>query len=858
MATVLEPPTSYDTLLPPSFHTSASYVIPDIKTMTLLAVFFVCIVAAGQAWATDALAQATVSPEKLMEQGQSAYQQGAFTQAMQYWTEAGRRYERDGKTREQIKAQVNLTQALYQTGHYKEAGSLLVDSGKQADRIGDPLFKAIVQGRLGSVLFALGENKEALRAIEEGLASARALDNSALAATMLNDQGNILTADERYSSAVAAYTESSILAKASHQPSLTTIALINAGRATIQEGALDTAKARLDIAAQEIASMPDSFDKANAWLSLGDAYEEIVRPRIGDVSSRNVVQRTLLAAKSSRGVELQPGTPPTQGPAATTPPLDTQPSQKKPSPLPAPLEKKGDIGEPVLRQAADAYWNAIQIATKIGDSRNESYGWGYLGHLYEMQHRTDEALDLTRRAILAAQQVTSPESLYRWHWQTARLLRSKGQINEAMAAYQRAIETLQPIRSEFMVGGQNRRFSFRETTGNLFFELSDLLLQRASSTPDLAARQHLLGQAQDTVERYKAAELQDYFRDECVATARSTSTAVAQESKSTAIVYPIILADRMELLVSMPDGLKQFIVPVTGEQLTEEIRAFRLGLEDRSNNAYRSHAQTLYQWLIRPMEADLTNAHITTLVFVPDGPLRTIPMGPLHDGSKFLIERYAVATTPGLTLTDPRPLNRKQIRFFSMGLTEAVQGFPALPYVGNELKAVQAIYGGKQVLNEEFRAGKVEHDLNEQPYNMIHIASHGKVESDVTKSFVLTFDDRITMDRLSHLVGLFEMRTVPLELLTLSACETAAGDDRAALGLAGMAIKAGAKSALATLWFIDDEATAELITEFYKNLQDPVISKAMALQQAQLTLLKNPERAHPGLWAPFLLINNWL
>jgi CHAT domain-containing protein/predicted negative regulator of RcsB-dependent stress response len=826
--------------------------------MTLLAAFFVCIIVANPAWTPGALAQETVSPENLMEQGQSSYQQGAFTQAMQSWTEASRRYERDGKTREQIKAQVNLTQALYQTGHYKEAGSILVDSGKQADRIGDPLLKAIVQGRLGSVLFALGDNEQALRAIEEGLASTRALDNSALAATMLNDQGNILTADGRYSSAVAAYTESSILAKASHQPALTTIALINAGRATIQEGTLDTAKARLDIAAQEIVSMPDSFDKANAWLSLGDAYEEIIQPRIGDVSSKNVVQRTLLAAKSTRGVELQPGTPSAQGPTATTPPSDKQPSTKIPVPLVSPPEKKGEIGAPPLRQAAEAYWNAIQVATKIGDSRNESYGWGYLGHLYETQHRTDEALDLTRRAILAAQQVSSPESQYRWHWQTARLLRSKGQINDAMAAYQRAIETLQPIRSEFMVGGQNRRFSFRETTGNLFFELSDLLLQRASSTPDLTARQHLLGQTQDTVELYKAAELQDYFRDECVATTRSKSTAIARESKTTAIVYPIILADRMELLVSMPSGLKQFIVPVTGEELTEEIRAFRLGLEDRSNNAYRPHAQKLYQWLIHPMETDLANAHITTLVFVPDGPLRTIPMAPLHDGSKFLIERYAVATTPGLTLTDPRPLNRKQIRLFSMGLTESVQGFPALPYVGDELKAVQAIYGGKQVMNEEFRAGKVEHDLNEQPYNMIHIASHGKVESDVTKSFVLTFDDRITMDRLSHLVGMFEARTVPLELLTLSACETAAGDDRAALGLAGMAIKAGAKSALATLWFIDDQATAELIAEFYKNLQDPAASKAVALQQAQLTLLKNPERAHPGLWAPFLLINNWL
>jgi CHAT domain-containing protein/predicted negative regulator of RcsB-dependent stress response len=818
-----------------------------MKTITLMAFLCSCLLMANQAWA-PALAQETVDPEKLMEQGQSAYQQGAFAQALQFWTEAGQGYERDGKTREQIKAQVNLTQALYHTGRYKEAGSILVDSGKEADRIGDQLLKAVVQGRLGSVLFALDNNEKALRAIEEALASARVLDNSALVATLLNDQGNILTADGRYSSALAAYTESSILAKASHQPALATIALINAGRATIQEGSLDTAKARLDIAAQEIASMPDSFDKANAWLSLGDAYEESVHPRIGDVSASNVMQRTLLAAKGSRGVELLPGTPSAQGPAATTPPSDGQPSQQSPSRVPA----------LPLRQAAGAYWNAIQVATKIGDSRNESYGWGYLGHLYETQHRTDEALDLTRRALLAAQQVNAPESQYRWQWQTARLLRSKGQINEAMAAYQRAIETLQPIRSEFMVGGQNRRFSFRETTGNLFFELSDLLLQRASSTPDLAARQYFLVQAQDTVELYKAAELQDYFRDECVATARSTSTAVAQESKSTAIVYPIILADRMELLVSMPAGLKQFIVPVTGEQLTEEVRAFRLGLEDRSNDSYRPHAQKLFQWLIHPMEPDLLTAHITTLVFVPDGPLRTIPMAPLHDGTKFLIERFAVATTPGLTLTDPRPLNRNQIRLLSMGLTKAVQGFPALPYVDTELKAVQAIYGGKQLLNEEFRVGEIERDLSEQPYSVIHIASHGKVERDVTKSFLLTFDDRITMDRLSHLVGLFEMRTIPLELLTLSACETAAGDDRAALGLAGMAIKAGAKSALATLWFIDDEATAQLITEFYKGLQDPATSKAVALQQAQLTLLENPERAHPSLWAPFLLINNWL
>jgi CHAT domain-containing protein len=193
-----------------------------------------------------------------------------------------------------------------------------------------------------------------------------------------------------------------------------------------------------------------------------------------------------------------------------------------------------------------------------------------------------------------------------------------------------------------------------------------------------------------------------------------------------------------------------------------------------------------------------------------------------------------------------------------MGLTKGVQGFPPLPYVAQELSALQSIYGGKQLVNEEFQSLQVERGLKEEPYNIIHIASHGRVESDGTKSFILTFDDRITMDRLSSLVGLFDFRSAPLELLTLSACETAAGDDRAALGLAGVAIKAGAKSALATLWFIEDEATADLIAAFYQNLQNSSVSKAVALQQAQVALLKNPDHSHPSLWAPFLLINNWL
>ena len=112
----------------------------------------------------------------------------------------------------------------------------------------------------------------------------------------------------------------------------------------------------------------------------------------------------------------------------------------------------------------------------------------------------------------------------------------------------------------------------------------------------------------------------------------------------------------------------------------------------------------------------------------------------------------------------------------------------------------------------------LEQDMKKEKFTIIHIASHGKFENEPKNSFVLTYDQKLTMDHLRELIGLFQFRQVPLDLLTLSACQTAAGDDRSALGLAGVAVKAGARSALATLWFISDEASANLINEFYTRL----------------------------------------
>jgi CHAT domain-containing protein len=175
-----------------------------------------------------------------------------------------------------------------------------------------------------------------------------------------------------------------------------------------------------------------------------------------------------------------------------------------------------------------------------------------------------------------------------------------------------------------------------------------------------------------------------------------------------------------------------------------------------------------------------------------------------------------------------------------------------------ELKEMQALLGSTTLVDREFLAANLEQKLKEEPFSIVHVASHGEFGNDVDNTFLLTYDAKVSLDRLNQMIGVFRFRDDPLELLTLSACDTAAGDDRAALGLAGMAIKAGARSALATLWNINDQATVGLVVDFYREIKDPGISRAVALQRAQMKLINNPRFEHPGFWSAFLMINNWL
>jgi len=825
--------------------------------------------ALGLALLVSAPAFAALSPEALMQQARAHYEKGTFGEAAQEWMDAAKLYEQKGAGLKQSDALLFLAQAFQRMGQSRNAELALTEALKIVQLAKDAPRESGILGRLGNVSFFLGKNQVAMEYLTQALELTRAGNQAVPRAALLNDLGNVLAALDRPDQALGAYADSAVVAQGTGNLALEVFALVNAANVELQQRSYVNAKARLDQTLDTVDGLSDSHDKAYAYVKIGLTYDAL---HSTITSMEKAVQREQQAkgspegARGTRQIKIVPNEE-----VEMLSEFVVRPEKQKPSQVFEGGEIPASLAPPtLLSQAAAAFQAGAQLGARLGDPRAESFGWGYLGHMYEKNSQWNEALELTRRALVFGQQIEIPESQYQWHWQAARIHRARGEVEASRKAYQLAVLTLQPMRHEFLVGAQTRHRPFRETVGPLFFELTDLLLRKAKTFSVAEQSQKYLLQARDTVELFKAAELQDYFQDQCVQTALAHSFPLEKVSGSTAIVYPIILPDRLELLLGFRDGFQQITVPVPGDMLIREVRAFRKSLEDRGSATYLKTGQQLYARLIKPLEPYLEEAKITTLVVVPDGALRGIPFSALHDGKNFLIHNYAVAISPGLTLTDPRPINRSSIQVLALGLTESGKAsirsaseseilFSPLPNVGMELEAVEQVFPSTVLLNEQFTDAAMERELQGEAYNIVHIASHGFVTKDVKDTFILAHDGPITMNRLAEIIGLFKFRDSPLELLTLSACQTAEGDDRAALGLAGVAVKAGARSALATLWFIDDEATSRLVPEFYRQLRDhPKISKAKALQRAQLQFIADPRFHHPSYWAPFLLINNWL
>ncbi|MCZ6501926.1 MAG: CHAT domain-containing protein [Gammaproteobacteria bacterium] len=727
-------------------------------------------------------------------QGLNAFKRGDFEKALADFNRGSRSASTSLEAASALHGMAQSQQAL---GAFDDSVNNLLQALKLSTERGDKSGMVRALGSLGNAYLALEEPEKAEDHLRRAADLARMDQNRGLA-VVLNNLGNHYASVDKVNLSLTTYRESVEVSQRAGEYLTAAQALANAARLTYHNAQYEQTNELLQNAVNDLQFLKRDQAKSSLMIHLGRSQLLLANQTLTDDSN-------------------------------------------------------------LVRGAFESLTGALEIAFEHQDITALTYAYGNLGALYQQEGHFKEALELTHRAILHAGLSSNPSLVFQWHWQVGQLLWLLGGFDESLTALARAVDVLVTTRQETTFRYDGSGATFRDRVEFVYLDLVDALIKRSQHADQtIDSRQQLLHRARSVVEKLKAAELRDYFRDECVAELEGKAIDLDMLSEDTAIIYPVVLEDRVEILLTIKQKIFNFSSPVSRQLLLSEVEELRYLLLDPGSDDYLDSSQQLYEWLIQPYRGALEKSGASTLVFVLDGPLLNIPMAVLHDGENFLVEKFAVALTPGLELTDPQPLDPDGASVLLAGLSEGVQGFNPLKYVPTEINAIRELWGGEVMLDKHFTADNFQESLLRNPYSIVHIASHGTFTGDFDQSFLLTHDGRISLSRLSEIIKSTRYRDDPLELLVLSACETAVGDSRAALGLAGIAIKSGARSAIGSLWQIDDRATASLVESFYRELRIPGTSKANALQKAQKGLIDDADFGHPSYWAAFMLVSNWL
>lgn len=550
---------------------------------------------------------------------------------------------------------------------------------------------------------------------------------------------------------------------------------------------------------------------------------------------------------------------------------------------------------------ASAYENltdAQRVADTQKNSRFQAEVTMALARLYYQQQRYQDALVLADNglALLASQQIRADELTVKLNKLKGDSYKQQGNKTAALQAYTQAKNTLALIKEELPINLPNGRSTVDALIDPVYRSYADLSLP-STETIKNEARQDAWIAAINSMEAVKYADLQNFFLTRCKSTSEQQHTDWTKQSFSGAVVlYPIIFEDRIELFLKSGERIYRESIPVSANQVKQQVDALLLALQD--GKPYKSAATQLYKWLIAPLRNHLQQHANSIVVYVPDRSIRGMPLAALFDGEHFVAEQHAVVTLPSLTLDNlylPKSTNvQKQTliaglskpdggsvdNLLSMevstlsgiskepgrGLTDEksrqlerskmVEEL-SLPGVEIELDELSKITHSKPLLNKAFTADVFKAGLESAQYSNIHIGSHGYFGKNIKDSFVMAYDRNLSLQDFENSLKTEKLKQSPIELLTLSACETATGNDRMLLGFTGLAVKSNALSAVGSLWPINDAATTQFMTTLYKGLSQSM-SKAQAMQQAQVAMIKSKDKLHhPAFWSPFVLVGNW-
>jgi CHAT domain-containing protein len=508
---------------------------------------------------------------------------------------------------------------------------------------------------------------------------------------------------------------------------------------------------------------------------------------------------------------------------------------------------------------------AQQTAGTIGNRSAESYALGTLGKLYQQTEQFTLQETALQRALALSQSVQASDISYQWQYALGQLYARDGDFKAAITAYEAAINSVTSTRKDLLQLDSDIQFRFHDQVEPIYRDYLKLLL--SSPKPDLQ-------QVVQANEQRQVVELESYLQ--CSLLGLETVSALAKNGSFPTTIYILELDDQIAAIVRTPDGRlhRPDRSPDSQEVQNQSENLQRILRSPDAPNIseliFQDYAQRLYEQLIRPLEPFLPQPN-EPLIFVVDNAFQTTPITMLHDGDHYLIERYSIATAINAQLRPPQRLKANQFRGLIAGLSKEgpsfrdsalPAGLTALSEVKQEVKEISFKLGtSTTLLDEQFTTNAFTQQVEESSFPIIHLSTHGQFSSDPKQTYLLAWDKPINQIDIERLLRGLSDNQKSLELLVLSACETALGDHRSALGIAGIAAQAGARTTVASLWAVEDISTAELMKNFYRNLrslnaQSP--TKAEALRQAQLSLLKSEDYRHPYYWAPFIVVGSWL
>ncbi|MCL1491550.1 MAG: CHAT domain-containing protein [Pseudanabaena sp. Salubria-1] len=806
-----------------------------------------------------------IEADRLFNQGLQQAQISQFREALQSSEQALQIYQEINDYPSQANTQLLIGNIYLIFGQFDNAINTFGKSLEIAKQLGLPLLEVKLLNNLGAAYFALGQYQKAIDSHQRGLAIAREIGDRQGESLILGLLGNDYVALGQYQKALDFYQQYLAATKSIRDSQGEAYALGNIGNTYAYLGQYQKAVDWLQQSLTLVRAIADRRGEGKALENLGNAYTYLSKYQ----QAIEVYQQALVIYKQIGDRNGEATALGNLGNAFNA------------------------IGQ--HQKAIDYLQQTLEIVQTIKDRQGEGATLGNLGNAYYALKQYEKALDLYQQHLAVVRQIGERKGEAQANAEIAVTLTNLNQSSLAIAFYKSSISITEAIRKDIRGLGKEERQSYLQTVADRYRSLADLLLNQgrvieAIQVLDLLKVQELedylknikgndrTAQGIRLLEPEKTiiAQLSGISKDQIPELNRQLANQIQQLPKSelnkvpdylkqipqgTVLFYPLILSDRIELVLFSANATPiSRTVKISQEKLEKLIADFRSGLLDAGSEDLKEPAKKLYNLLIKPIETELIQAKAETILYAPDGRLRYVPLAALYDGKQWLIEKYRISNLIAYILSDfsPRSKSKPSILAGAFGgkVGERKFGQIALPATITEVQSIADAFNNSVALTEEnFSRQAIESKFKN--HNILHLATHAEFNIGAPENSFIIFGngDKIRLNEITN------WQIPNLDLIVLSACQTGVGklgDGVEILGFGYQVQKAGAKNAIASLWKVDDEGTQALMSAFYSELKKGDITISEALHKAQISQIRSKKYDHPNYWSAFFAIGNGL